>query len=151
MNLPEYTDIRIRTTQDGRHEVLDVLRHRFVTLTPEEWVRQHFINYLCQHKGYPLALMANEIELRVGQKRLRCDSVLFGRDRKPRMIMEFKAESVPITNKVLTQVSTYNMLLHVDYLVVSNGNQHVCLHYSHEKGEWEFLNDIPAYSELENP
>ncbi|MBP3750420.1 MAG: type I restriction enzyme HsdR N-terminal domain-containing protein, partial [Prevotella sp.] len=95
LNLPEYSNIRIRNTQDGKHEVLDILRHRFVALTPEEWVRQHFVNYLVTMKGYPAALMANEVELRVGEKRLRCDSVLFGRDRQPRAIFEYKAESVP--------------------------------------------------------
>jgi predicted type IV restriction endonuclease len=148
LNLPEYSNIRIRNTQDGKHEVLDILRHRFVALTPEEWVRQHFVNYLVTMKGYPAALMANEVELRVGEKRLRCDSVLFGRDRKPRAIFEYKAESVPLTHKVLTQISTYNMLLHVSYLIVSNGNQHICLHYNSEAGKWEFLPEIPDYSQL---
>lgn len=149
MNLPEYKDIRIRKAQNGRYEVLDVLRQRFVTLTPEEWVRQHFVNYLVRHKGYPAALMANEVELTVGEKRLRCDSVLFDKLRKPRMIIEYKAESVPITNKVLTQVATYNMLLHVDYLMVSNGNTHLCLHYNSEKRKWEFLPDIPEYEMID--
>ena len=81
MNLPEYENIRLRKTQDGKHEVLDILRRRFVTLTPEEWVRQHFVNFLISHKGYPAALMANEVELTVGGKRLRCDSVLFDKER----------------------------------------------------------------------
>ena len=150
MNLPEYKEIRIRKTQAGRHEVLDSLRHRFVTLTPEEWVRQHFVNYLIAEKGYPQALMANEVELRVGDKRLRCDSVLFGSDRKPRMIMEYKAESVPVTEKVIRQVMTYNMLLHVSYLLIRNGNQHFCLHLNGGTQKWEFLADIPRYEELEN-
>lgn len=135
-------------TQNGKREVLDVLRQRFVTLTPEEWVRQHFINFLICHRGYPRALMANEVELAVGEKRLRCDSVLFDMERKPRMIMEYKAEDIPLTDKVLTQVATYNMLLHVDYLIASNGNTHLCLHYNHDKGKWEFMPDIPQYTEL---
>ncbi len=148
MNLPEYENIRLRMTQNGKREVLDVLRQRFVTLTPEEWVRQHFINFLICHRGYPRALMANEVELAVGEKRLRCDSVLFDMERKPRMIMEYKAEDIPLTDKVLTQVATYNMLLHVDYLIASNGNTHLCLHYNHDKGKWEFMPDIPQYTEL---
>lgn len=150
MNLPEYKNIRIRKTQDGRHEVLDILRRRFVTLTPEEWVRQHFVNFLICHKGYPAALMANEVELTVGGKRLRCDSVLFDKERRPRMIMEYKAESVTLTDKVLTQIATYNMLLHVNYLTVSNGNTHLCLHYNHHLGKWEQLPDIPPYKALSN-
>lgn len=148
MNLPEYEDIRLRKAQNGKYEVLDVLRQRFVTLTPEEWVRQHFVNYLVKHKGYPAALMANEIEMTVGEKRLRCDSVLFDRLRRPRVIMEYKAESVPVTNKVLTQIATYNMLLHVDYLFVSNGNIHICLHYDSKAKKWLTTTEIPAYSDI---
>lgn len=148
MNLPEYEGIRLRKAQNGRYEVLDVLRQRFVTLTPEEWVRQHFVNYLVKYKGYPAALMANEIEMTVGEKRLRCDSVLFDRLRRPRIIMEYKAESVPVTNKVLTQVATYNMLLHVDYLFVSNGNTHICLHYDSKAKKWLTTTEIPAYSDI---
>jgi predicted type IV restriction endonuclease len=148
VNLPEYPDIRIRKTQDGKQQVLDILRHRFVKLTPEEWVRQHFVNYLVTEKGYPAALMANEVEIKVGQKRLRCDSVLFGSDLKPRMVIEYKAESVPITDKVLRQVATYNMLLHVRYLIVSNGDRHICLHYDDELQRWGFMTDIPHYSQL---
>lgn len=148
MNLPEYESIRLRKTANGKHEVLDVLRQRFVALTPEEWVRQHFVHFLVSHKGYPAALMANEVELTVGEKRLRCDSVLFDKERRPRMIIEYKAESIPLTDKVLTQVATYNMLLHVDYLMVSNGNTHLCLHYNHGKRKWEFLPGIPQYNEL---
>ena len=148
MNLPEYEDIRIRNGRDGRPEVLDTLRRRFVALTPEEWVRQHFVNFLVRHKGYPAALMANEVELHAGEKRLRCDTVLFDSGRRPRMIIEYKAESVPITDRVLTQVATYNMLLHVDYMMVSNGNTHVCLAYDHGNGKWTYLQDIPEYCRL---
>ncbi len=148
MNLPEYENIRMRMAQNGKREVLDVLRQRFVALTPEEWVRQHFVHFLISHRGYPAALMANEVELVVGEKHLRCDSVLFDRERRPRMIIEYKAESVPVTDKVLRQVATYNMLLHVDYLMVSNGNTHLCLHYNAADGKWQYLADIPYYKDL---
>ena len=138
----------MRKTHDNEYEVLDVLRQRFVALTPEEWVRQHFINYLVTEKGYPSTLLANEVELCVGEKRLRCDTVLFDRMRQPQMIIEYKAESITITEKVITQIMTYNMLLHVDYLIVSNGNTHLCMHYDTEKKSWEYLSDIPLYNQL---
>ncbi len=138
----------MRKTHDNEYEVLDVLRQRFVALTPEEWVRQHFINYLVTEKGYPSALLANEVELCVGEKRLRCDTVLFDRMRQPQMIIEYKAESITITEKVITQIMTYNMLLHVDYLIVSNGNTHLCMYYDTEKKSWEYLSDIPLYNQL---
>lgn len=148
MNLPEYKDIKLRQSQDGKYEVLDILRHKFVSLTPEEWVRQHFVNMLITYKGYPAGLLGNEVELAIGDKKLRCDSVLFGSDRKPRMIIEYKAESIPLTEKVITQITTYNMLLHVSYLIVSNGNQHLCLHYNMETKRWNILPDIPSYNDL---
>lgn len=148
MNIPEYKDIRIRKTQGGKYEVLDILRHKFVSLTPEEWVRQHFVNYLTQHLGYPAALMANEVELTIGEKHLRCDSVLFDMNKRPVMIMEYKAESVQLTENVIKQVMTYNMLLHVNYLVVSNGNTHLCLKYNESDKKWEYLTTIPLYSQL---
>lgn len=150
MNLPEYKNIRIRKTQGGKYEVLDILRHRFVALTPEEWVRQHFMNYLITEKGYPSALMANEVELRVRDKRLRCDGILYNRQGIPRVIMEYKAESVALTEKVVMQITTYNMLLHVNYLMVSNGIINICMHYNQETGKWMVLPEIPHYDELEN-
>lgn len=148
MNLPEYPDIKIHKTQEGKPEVLDVLRRRYVSLTPEEWVRQHFINFLIKYRGYPAALLANEVELTIGAKHLRCDSVLFDRNKQPRMIIEYKAESVTLTEKAIRQITTYNMLLHVDYLIVSNGNQHICLHLDAAKNQWEYLKDIPNYQEI---
>lgn len=128
--------------------VFDVLRRRYVTLTPEEWVRQHVVNYMVNYLGYPKALMANEMELRVGEKRLRCDSVLFDVNKKPRMIMEYKAPEVMLTQKVLNQIAAYNVLLGVEYLLMSNGLQHVVLHYNAETRSWELLKEIPQYLNL---
>lgn len=128
--------------------VLDVLRRKYVSLTPEEWVRQHFVHFLMEHKGYPMALMANEVALKIGNKPLRADSVLYGRDLRPRMIVEYKAPSVAITQQVFDQVMAYNLLLHVDYLVVSNGLQHYCCKVDYVSGSCSFLQDIPMYTDL---
>ena len=135
-------------TDNGRHEVLDILRRKYVTLTPEEWVRQHFINYLITDKGYPKGLLANEVELKVGDKKLRCDSILYGKDMQPKMIMEYKAENVALTPKVIKQITTYNMLLRVRYLIISNGLMHLCLHYEEEKDKWTFMEEIPEFKTL---
>ena len=124
LNLPTY-NIKIREN-NGKQFILDILRRKYVALTPEEWVRQHFIHFLTEHKGYPAALLANEIELHIGQKCLRCDSVLYNKVVEPRMIIEYKAPNIKITQKVFDQISVYNMLMHVDYLVVSNGISHYC-------------------------
>lgn len=146
LNLPRY-DIRIGE-QAGRRTILDVLRRKYVALTPEEWVRQHFVHFLIGHKGYPPALLANEIELRSGSKRLRCDSVLYDSSLRPRMIIEYKAPTVAIQQKVFDQISVYNMLLHVDYLVVSNGLSHYCCRMDYANHRYVFLREIPDYQEL---
>lgn len=146
LNLPPF-EIKLRGTK-ARPQIFDILRKKYIALTPEEWVRQHFVHFLVEHKGYPAALMANEIQLKVGEKTLRADSVLYSRDLKPRMIIEYKAPHIPITQKVFDQISIYNMLLHVDYLVVSNGLQHYICKMDYNDKKYLFLEDIPAYEEL---
>lgn len=146
LNLPPYK-VKIKE-KDGRHTIFDVLRRKYVSLTPEEWVRQHFIHYLTENKGYPATLLANEVELRIGQKSMRCDSVLYNNKVQPRMIIEYKAPTIQITQKVFDQISAYNMLMHVDYLVVSNGMNHYCCRMDYEGGRYEFLKDIPDYQQL---
>ena len=146
LNLPPY-DVKLRGTRE-KPEIFDFLRRRFVALTPEEWVRQHFTHFLVEHKGYPQALLGNEIELKIGQKRLRCDSLLYNKEMSPRMIIEYKAPSVAVTQKVFNQISTYNLLLHVDYLIVSNGLQHYCCRMDYEHERYEFMQEIPDYQAL---
>ena len=146
LNLPKY-GIKIKNDK-GHQSIFDVLRRKYVALTPEEWVRQHFVHFLIEHKGYPKALMANEIQLAIGNKKLRCDSVLYDRMLKPRMIIEYKAPTVNITQKVFDQITIYNMLLHVDYLVVSNGIKHYCCRMDYANQNYLFLEDIPDYQNL---
>lgn len=146
LNLPSF-EIKLRGTK-AQPQIFDILRKKYIALTPEEWVRQHFVHFLVEHKGYPAALMANEIQLKVGEKTLRADSVLYSRDLKPRMIIEYKAPHIPITQKVFDQISIYNMLLHVDYLVVSNGLQHYICKMDYNDKKYLFLEDIPDYKEL---
>lgn len=146
LNLPKY-EIRIGR-KDGRLTIFDFLRRRYVALTPEEWVRQHFTHFLVEHKSYPQGLLANEVELSVGEKSLRCDSVLYDRSLRPRMIVEYKAPHIKLTQKVFQQIATYNLLLHVDYLVVSNGIEHHCVKMDYENEKYLFLEDIPEYKNL---
>src|SRR3712207_1107161 len=110
LNLPAFdTKIDVR---NGKSFIFDTIRKRYVALTPEEWVRQHFVHYLIEHKGYPPTLLANEVALKVGDKQLRADTVLYDRELHPRMIVEYKAPSIPLSQKVFDQISVYNMLLH---------------------------------------
>lgn len=146
LNLPTY-DVRLKGDA-AKPFIFDRLRRKYVALTPEEWVRQHFVNFLINHKGYPASLLANEVKLQMGHKTLRADSVLYGNDLRARMIIEYKAPSVAITEKVFHQIGTYNLLLGVDYMVVSNGLEHYCCKAADSSGKFTFLNEIPEYSRL---
>ena len=146
LNLPQY-EIKIGE-KNGKRTIFDFLRRKYVTLTPDEWVRQHFTHYLTDHKGYPKGLMGNEVELRVGEKRLRCDTILYNKQGQPQMIIEYKAPTIQIQQKTFDQISVYNLLLHVDYLIVSNGLQHYCCKMDYDSQKYLFLKEIPDYQNL---
>ena len=146
LNLPPYP-IKIQEKGEKR-QIFDFLRRKWVALTPEEWVRQHFTHFLVEHKNYPQALLANEVELRIGEKRLRCDTLLYNKELRPRMIIEYKAPTIQIQQKTFDQISVYNLLLKVDYLVVSNGLSHYCCKMNYERQSYQFLEDIPDYETI---
>lgn len=146
LNLP-YANTKI-VVRNEKQMVFDFLRKRFVALTPEEWVRQQFTHFLVKHKGYPAMFIGNEITLSVGRLSRRCDSVVFNKSAEPVMIIEYKAPTVKITQKVFEQICSYNIALHAPYLTVSNGLQSYCCRIDKEANTYEFLKDIPAYGEL---
>ena len=146
LNLPPYP---IKITEKGaKRYIFDFLRRKYVALTPEEWVRQHFVHFLVEHKGYPKGLLANEVELKAGEKRLRCDTLLYTADIHPRMIIEYKAPTIQIQQKTFDQISAYNLLLKVDFLIVSNGLQHHCCKMDYDTQSYTFLEGIPDYEKL---
>lgn len=146
LNLPTYA---IKISGKGNKAVIfDNLRMKYVSLTPEEWVRQHFVHYLIEHKHYPAGLLANEVELKIGNKKLRCDSILYNKVLEPVMIIEYKAPIIQLNQKVFEQIATYNLLLHVDYLIMSNGIQHVCCKMDYKNEKYLFLKDIPDYNNI---
>ena len=146
LNLPPYaTKIAVR---DGKNTIWDIIRRKYVALTPEEWVRQHFAHFLVEHKGYPASLLANEVALTLNGTSRRCDTVLYDRTLSPRMIIEYKAPHIPITQKVFDQISRYNLVFRVDYLIVSNGLSHYCCRMDYARQSYQFLTDVPGYSEL---
>ena len=148
LNLPAY-DVKVRGTRE-KPEIFDFLRKRYVALTPEEWVRQHFTHWLVEHKGYPQGLLGNEIALKCGQKTLRCDSVLYDKELNPQMIIEYKAPTVSLTRRVFDQVAAYNFLLHVDYIVLSNGIQHLCCKMDYDHRQYTLLEQVPDYGQMRN-
>ncbi len=146
LNLPPF-DVKLRGTRENP-EIFDFLRKRFVALTPEEWVRQHFTHWLIEHKGYPQGLIGNEISLKCGEKNVRCDSLLYHKTGLPQMIIEYKAPTVSLTQRVFDQIAAYNLLLHVDYLMISNGIQHICCQMNYEQRKYDFLQEIPDYQDI---
>ena len=146
LNLPAF-DAKI-IVKNGKNVIFDSIRRRYVALTPEEWVRQHFVNFLIAHKGYPRELMANEVPITLNGTRKRCDTVLYKRDLSARMIIEYKAPGVEITQAVFNQIMRYNMVLRVEYLVISNGIQHFCCQMDYANNRYNFLQDIPDYHQI---
>jgi type I site-specific restriction-modification system R (restriction) subunit len=146
LNLPEYK-FRIKKV-DEKFQIFDSQRKRFVSLTPEEWVRQHFIRFLIDVKSYPSALLAVEKQLNLNGMKKRCDAVLYDREANPVMIIEFKAPGVAIDQATFDQVAVYNAKLMVQLFIISNGLEHYCCKVNHETARYEFFPEIPDFNSL---
>jgi len=148
MNLPKLNlPIAALKTKlvDGTTQVFDQVRKKYLILTPEEWVRQHFLYYLNQEKNYPLGLMGIEQMVKYNGMKTRADIVLYTTEGKPNMIVECKAPNVKITQDAFNQIAKYNFKLKVPFLVVTNGIQHFCCQMDYETNEIKFLEEIPSY------
>ena len=148
MNLPQLNlPIAVLKTKlvEGTTQVFDQVRKKYLVLTPEEWVRQHFIHYLNQEKNYPLGLMGVEQMIKYNGMQTRADIILYTTDGKPNMIVECKAPNVKITQDAFNQIAKYNFKLQVPFLVVTNGIQHFCCQMDYEANEIKFLEEIPNY------
>ncbi|MEI6576066.1 MAG: type I restriction enzyme HsdR N-terminal domain-containing protein [Bacteroidota bacterium] len=142
LNFPEY--IFSTRGENKNKEIFDPARRKYVSLTPEEWVRQHLIQYLIQEKKIPIALLAVEYSLVYHKLNKRCDILVFNRQGSPVMLLECKAPSVALSEKTLEQIARYNMAFKVSYLLVSNGLSHYCFHINHETEMIKILPEIPT-------
>lgn len=136
--------IKLRET-DGRREVFDMVRNRFVALTPEEWVRQHFIQYLHEVLLYPVELMQVEGAISLNGMTRRCDIVVYDEDVKPLIIVECKKETVPLSQKVIDQACRYNLVLQVPFLCITNGKQQLCCKVDFAKKCLNTISELPKY------
>lgn len=143
LNLPVY-DFRIKIEGTKKY-IFDLIRKRFVLLTPEEWVRQHFIRYLSKEKKYPESLMAVEKQITLNGKLFRFDLLVYHRNGQPLLIAEFKAPGVKISQDTFDQVVRYNMALKVERVVVSNGMQHFVCEIDYETNSYRFLKEVPEF------
>ncbi len=142
LNLP-YFEFRI-----NKDSIFDPIRKKWVALTPEEWVRQNFLAYLCQNKKYPKSLIKIEQVIKAFEQTRRCDAVIYTNEIKPLAVLECKKPDVKINEKTFKQIALYNSAIKAPYLIITNGLDHYCCKIGFEINKTTFLDHIPEYSEL---
>jgi type I site-specific restriction endonuclease len=143
LNFPHY-DFRLRE-KDSRPEIFDDVRKSWVTLTPEEWVRQHVMKWIIEEKKYPASLLAVEKSITVNGLTKRCDIVAFDKTGLPVLIIECKAHDVEISQPVFDQAARYNLTLNVNLFLLTNGMNHFCCRADHENKSYLFLKELPGF------
>jgi len=128
--------------EEGRDIIFDECRKRWVSLSPEEWVRQNFLQYLMQVKKYPTSLIAVEREISLGDLKKRFDIVVF-KNSVPWMIIECKEMNVELSEAVIKQILNYNITLQVNYLVITNGSSTYALHV--KEGTFRWMESLPEF------
>ena len=146
LNLPEF-DIKIKNIED-KPFVFDIIRKKFICLTPEEWVRQNFLHYLVFEKNYPASLISIEHFLIINKFSRRCDIVVFDNSAKPLVIVECKAPAIKISQQTFDQASGYDLKLNVSYLILTNGMKHYCCKMDKENNSITIMDTIPSYKDL---
>ncbi len=145
LNLPEFP-AKVKQADGGKVLIFDIIRKKYVQLTPEEWVRQNFIYYLINFLDYPKSLIKVESGLRYNRLLKRSDILVFNRDVEPLLLVECKSSELKITQDVLDQAAVYNRSLNARYLLVTNGIKHLCWKISEDGNR--LLEDIPRYDDL---
>lgn len=135
LNLPPF-EPQLKREED-RVLIFDSLRRKFLALTPEEWVRQHWINFLVEHQSFPKGLISLEKGLKYNQLQKRTDLVVFDREGKPYLLIECKAPEIELNQKVLQQALAYRSTLMTPYIILSNGVKHISLEF--EKNQEKFI------------
>lgn len=143
LNLPPY---QFKIKQQGlRTQIFDSIRKKYVVLTPEEWVRQNFLQFLIQEKNYPASLIAVEAGLKYNQLQKRMDVLVYDKQGTPHLMVECKAPEVKINQDVFDQIARYNMVFKVKYLVVTNGMHHFCCLMDYTNNAYQYLEQIPVF------
>jgi hypothetical protein len=143
LNLPTYK-FKIKSSENKLF-IFDIIRKKYVVLTPEEWVRQHLIHYLIEEKNYPISLIAVEKKVTIHNLTKRTDILIFNNLGVPNIIVECKAPSVKISQDAFDQIARYNLKLDANFLIVSNGLSHFYCKMDTKNECYVFLEDIPNY------
>ncbi|AOW16617.1 restriction endonuclease subunit R [Polaribacter vadi] len=144
LNLPNYK-FKLKSSEN-KTLIFDNFRKKYFVLTPEEWVRQHFVQFLIDEKKYPVSLIAIEKQLTINNRKKRTDILVFNTDGNPDIIVECKAPQIKITQATFDQIARYNLKLKANYLIVTNGLDHFYCKMDFEKETYIFLKEIPAYN-----
>ncbi|OYQ31880.1 restriction endonuclease subunit R [Flavobacterium cyanobacteriorum] len=145
LNFPDY-NFRFKNSEN-KVAIFDGIRKKFIILTPEEWVRQHVVRFLCEEKKYPLSHVNVEKIIKINGLTKRYDVVVFQPDGTIHILVECKAPDVAITQNTFDQIARYNMQINASYMMVTNGLNHYFCQMDYNLGEYRFLRDIPAYNE----
>jgi hypothetical protein len=143
LNLPNYK-FRLKSSEN-KTLIFDNLRKKYMVLTPEEWVRQHFVQFLIEQKKYPASLIALEKQLTLNNRKKRTDILVFNKEGNHDIIVECKAPKIKITQATFDQIARYNLKLKANFLVVTNGLDHFYCKMDFENETYVFLKDIPNY------
>ncbi|WP_369047550.1 type I restriction enzyme HsdR N-terminal domain-containing protein [Tenacibaculum sp. UWU-22] len=144
LNLPNYS---FKLKSNEKHTLIfDKIRKKYVVLTPEEWVRQHFVLFLIHEKKYPISLIAVEKQLTINNLKKRSDILVFSSNGLPHIVVECKAPNIAITQKTFDQIARYNLKLNASYLIVTNGLNHYYCQMDTKNKTYIFLKTIPSYN-----
>ncbi|MEY8847679.1 type I restriction enzyme HsdR N-terminal domain-containing protein [Psychroserpens sp. XS_ASV72] len=143
LNFPKF-EFRFKSNEN-KVSIFDEIRKKFIILQPEEWVRQHCVQYLIHHKNYPKSLINVEKALQINNLTKRYDVVVYNPDGSIHLIVECKAPSITINQSTFDQIARYNLALDATYLMVTNGINHYYCKMDFENECYEFLKDIPKH------
>jgi len=144
LNFPTYT-FRFKNSEN-KLSIFDDIRKKFIVLTPEEWVRQHCVNFLMIEKKYPKSLINVEKELIINGRKKRYDIVVYNSNGSINILIECKAPKIPITQKTFDQIAQYNLTLKANLLMVTNGLDHYYCKMDYNNERYDFLKEIPEYN-----
>ncbi len=142
--MPHFPELNLPPVQlkIENNKVFDIFRNKWVELTPEEWVRQNFLNFLVQVHHYPKGLMSVEKQIQLHKVKKRYDAVVFNKEMNPVVLIEFKSFRVPISQETVDQAIRYNQQFGVDYLILSNGFNHFIIHIDYNNNTCSYLQNV---------
>ncbi len=146
LNFPQY-QFSVRQTDD-KTEIFDIVRKKYVALTPEEWVRQHVVHYLHHTLGYPIELICVEGSITINTLPKRCDIIVYTPKMKPALLVECKKPAVALQQKTFDQAMIYNTALEVPYILITNGLQNCCFSYDRNSSTVVYHQGVPIWETL---